>query len=110
MTDPADLVAFRLALSGVVGDCLAGAVPPPEIALFVWEQARLITDELAERRHRPGTAQLAARIAQLERQMRHMEPGERATAIRRRLGLSKTTFYRLRKIASPGPEWNHEPL
>jgi hypothetical protein len=47
---------------------------------------------------KPTTVARAARIRQLEGQMAHMEPGERAAAIRERLGLGRSAYYKLRKI------------
>jgi len=48
--------------------------------------------------HKPRTLARAERIRQLERQMSHMQPGERATAIRERMGLGRSAYYKLRKI------------
>jgi hypothetical protein len=53
--------------------------------------------------HRPRTRERLARLERLERQLAHLPPGERAAAIRERMGLSKTAYYRLRgACASPG--------
>ena len=48
--------------------------------------------------HTPGTIARAARIRQLERQMIHMQPGERAAAIRERMGIGRSTYYKLRQL------------
>jgi hypothetical protein len=50
--------------------------------------------------HKPATIARAARIRQLESQMIHMEPGERAAAIRERMGIARSTYYKLRKTLS----------
>lgn len=41
----------------------------------------------------PQTLARAERVRQLEWQMRHMEPAERAAAIRERMGLARSTYY-----------------
>jgi hypothetical protein len=47
--------------------------------------------------HRPDTIARGIRIRQLERQMIHMQPGERAAAIRERMGIGRSNYYKLRK-------------
>ena len=39
-------------------------------------------------------------LRRLERQLAHMAPGERAAAIRERMGLSKSGYYKLRAMDS----------
>jgi hypothetical protein len=41
----------------------------------------------------------AEQVAMLERQMAHLQPSERVRAIGERLGISRATYYRLRKKA-----------
>lgn len=51
---------------------------------------------------RPATRAVLRRMATLERQLASMAPGERAAAIRARLGLSRSRYYELRGLlASP---------
>jgi hypothetical protein len=47
--------------------------------------------------HKPATLVRAERIRQLERQLTHMQPGERAAAIMERMGIGRSTYYKLRK-------------
>jgi hypothetical protein len=53
-------------------------------------------------RRRPATRELCRRIALLERQLAHLEPGARAAAIQQRFRISRSRYYQLR----PSPETN----
>lgn len=57
-----------------------------------------LLEQGADRRHM-STRALGERIAKLELQLSDRPAGERARAIRERLGLSRTAYYRARKIA-----------
>ena len=57
--------------------------------------------EATERRI--AASELADRIASLERALSHMNAGQRATAIRERLGISKSAYYRLRGRSKSHP-------
>jgi len=48
--------------------------------------------------YKPETIARAERVRQLLRQMAHMAPGDRAAAIRERMGLARSTYYKLRKL------------
>jgi hypothetical protein len=48
--------------------------------------------------HKPATLVRAERIRLLETQMAHMQPGERAAAIRERMDIARSTYYKLRKL------------
>lgn len=49
--------------------------------------------------HRPGTRRRAERLRGLEHQLASMATGERVAAIRARMGLSRSGYYKLRRIA-----------
>lgn len=84
-------------------------------ALFeLLQDIRARLDEGAGRApRRDAPDQRVAQLADLESEFRYMEPGARSKLIMGRLGLSKTTYYRLRNevLASPtsptdsGTEW-----
>ena len=94
------LATFRLLLAAVLDENLAGRPAPPEACLYLADLARELVQELAEqRRPRPHTLELVQRVAELEQKLAHLEPGERADAIQRRLHLSRSRFYRLRALA-----------
>lgn len=82
----------------------AGALSGDEL-IDVAELLHALLRELAERRdtRRRNTRALADRIARLERQLAALPAGERAAAIRERLGLTRSTYYRLR---NPNPNWD----
>lgn len=48
-------------------------------------------------RRRLSTHALARRVADLERRLARMPPGERAAAIQQRLGISRSRYYELRR-------------
>ena len=81
---------LRRCAQALVGD-LSSAERVRRCALH--EQALRALDNT----HKPATLARAARIRQLERQMIHMLPGERAAAIMERMGLGRSTYYKLRK-------------
>lgn len=54
---------------------------------------------MLEEQHRPATVARIERLRRLEQQMARMAPGERASAIRVRMRLSKSGYYKLRQIA-----------
>jgi hypothetical protein len=97
-----DLGYVRLLLGALLDENLAGRAAPPELVIHAADLVRDVVQELAERRdtRRPTTRQLCERIARLERQLQDRDAGERAEVIRTRLGLSRSTFYRLRKRAA----------
>ena len=45
-----------------------------------------------------------SQLRRLERQLAHMAPGDRAAAIRERMGLSKSAYYKLRAMDSQSPK------
>lgn len=62
-------------------------------------EALALLESAAEPRRQRSTELLITCIAELERQMRGYEPATRASAIQSRLGLSRTRYYALRKLA-----------
>lgn len=50
---------------------------------------------------RPTTAALGRRVAELEERLASMPPAARREAICTRLGISRASFYRLRRAVSP---------
>lgn len=65
----------------------------------------MLADVMQALEHRPQTLERLAQLRRLERQLSHMPPGKRAAAIRERMGLSKTAYYRLRAVcASPASD------
>jgi hypothetical protein len=64
---------------------------------------------LEEASHRPATLARAARLRQLERQLAYLDPGERAFAIRERMGLSKSGYYKLRGLALRSTDRSRPP-
>jgi len=48
--------------------------------------------------HKPETLARAERVRQLLHQMAHMTPGDQAAAIRERMGLARSTYYKLRRL------------
>lgn len=49
--------------------------------------------------HRQETRERLAKLRRLERQLAHLSPGERAAAIRQRMGISRSGYYKLRALA-----------
>ena len=62
-------------------------------------EAALLVLEQATTAHRPATVSLIARVQRLERDFAHMNPAERACAIRERLGIGRAYYYKLRRLS-----------
>ncbi len=94
--------AYQLAIATLRACTSALAVeasPAARRGLLELQVEALRTVELSSERRKLSTQALAVRIAELERKLARMAPAERAKAIRSRLGLSRATYYRLRKLA-----------
>lgn len=94
MPSPAE---FRAALAELIRQAQAAGIDA-DLLVLVSDLARELLDP-----RRPGTRELAAHVARLERLLATYEPGARAAAIQQRLGLSRSAYYRLR---SPSPKWD----
>lgn len=62
-------------------------------------EALTLLESAVEPRRQLRTELLVTRIGELERQMADYEPTTRASAIQSRLGISRTRYYALRKLA-----------
>lgn len=63
------------------------------------EVARILEAEAQSLEHRPLTRERLAHLQRLERQLAHLPAGERAAAIRERMGISRSGYYKLRALA-----------
>jgi hypothetical protein len=81
------------------GEALAGELSAAERQrmLEMYMEALRVIECYDERRHRPATVERGARIRTLERQMADKTAGERVRAICERMGISRPTYFRLRK-------------
>jgi hypothetical protein len=73
----------------------------------VSELPAMLAEVVQALEHRPHTRERVAHVERLERQLAHLPAGERAAAIQTRMGLSKATYYRLRRasvLVSPQSE------
>jgi hypothetical protein len=94
--------AYRVALATLRRATEALADP----ALDADERARVRADldatlrllEASADRRRLATPALVERVARLERQLASVDPAERRAAVCRRLGVSRSTYYRLRRF------------
>lgn len=95
-----DLATFRQVLSAVLDDAMIAGTSP-EILMYISDQARLVCEELEARRDRRQgkTRSLVLKVLQLERQLTDRDPGERATIIQTRLGISRATYFRMKKTS-----------
>lgn len=99
-----DLAEFRLLLQGVLDEALHRGAPI-EPVLHVADLARQVVAELAERRdtRRPNTRRLVERVRRLEHDLRDRDPALRREIICRRLGIGRSRYFELRKLALSPP-------
>jgi hypothetical protein len=107
-----DILDFRRRLAAVVNDVLVGAVPAAEDALALADQARDLLGELGALRegHRPGTRRLVERVRRLEHDLRDRDPALRREIVCTRLGIGRSRYYELRRIAQSGDEVDCEAV
>jgi hypothetical protein len=81
------------------------ATPAERERILSLHATALAVLEGVEARRSSGTSAKLERLRTLERQLAHLDPGQRAAAIRERLGLGRSRYYELRAIVlSPGNE------
>jgi hypothetical protein len=91
------LAAFRLRVAELIAWAQERGADD-DLLMDITDGVRELADELQSRRTHRKTRALAARIVKLEAQLADRDPGERAEIVRLRLGLSKSTYYRLRAV------------
>ncbi len=94
--------AYRTALATLrrCSDALAADPDAAERArLLELHRAALELLEQGADRRRLSTRALAAQIAKMERQLREYEPADRAAIIQSRLGIGRSRYYEVRRLA-----------
>ncbi len=94
--------AFQTALATLrrCSDALAADPDPAERArLLELHRAALELLEQGADRRRLSTRALAVRVAKLERQLAGLDPADRAAAIQSRLGIGRSRYYEVRRLA-----------
>jgi hypothetical protein len=97
-----DTAGFRVALAELVRRA-QGAGVEAELLVTVHDQARELCSELERRRHRRATIKQIERMRELQHQLREYEPGARVAIICRRLGVGRTRYFELSKLAASPP-------
>lgn len=95
-----DLIVHRMLVATVIDRAMACGIDP-DLLQSLAASTEDIVSQLEGRKYRPSTFDQIDRFQKLQRQMRDWDRRDRVAAICERMGIKRSRYFELKKLASP---------